>query len=312
MDAITTQEKPTIYFIGVSTRQSAIMTVFPQWSDILGLGAQIVGCDAPIHAPDETYQRIVQHIRTDPQSMGALITTHKIDLYQSTRHLFDRLDPYARLCGEVSCISKRGKELWGHAKDPISSGLSWDHFVPINHWQQHDGEVLCFGAGGAAIAISVHLAEQAKSTSHPRKFTAVDISQARLDQLRRIHKQIDTPLLFDYFLTNSAAENDQLLVSIPRGSMVINATGLGKDRPGSPISDSTLFPEYGLVWELNYRGDLPFLHQAKQQAGKQHLIVEDGWMYFIHGWTQVIAEVFHLNLTREVLQRLVETASYGN
>jgi hypothetical protein len=26
------------------------------------------------------------------------------------------------------------------------------------------------------------------------------------------------------------------------------------------------------------------------------LTIEDGWVYFIHGWTRVIAEVFHLDI----------------
>ena len=32
--------------------------------------------------------------------------------------------------------------------------------------------------------------------------------------------------------------------------------------------------------------------------------VEDGWLYFIHGWTQVITQVLHFDLTPELLQRL--------
>ena len=56
-----------------------------------------------------------------------------------------------------------------------------------------------------------------------------------------------------------------------------------------------VFPEGGVAWELNYRGDLVFLDQARrQQAARAASQVEDGWTYFLHGWTQVIAEVFHL------------------
>jgi len=29
--------------------------------------------------------------------------------------------------------------------------------------------------------------------------------------------------------------------------------------------------------------------------------VEDGWTYFIHGWTQVIAEVFHIDIKGDAL-----------
>jgi shikimate 5-dehydrogenase len=78
--------------------------------------------------------------------------------------------------------------------------------------------------------------------------------------------------------------------------MVINATGLGKDRPGSPLTDSVEYPENGIAWDFNYRGDLIFLEQAKAQKESKTLSVEDGWVYFIHGWTRVIAEVFHIDI----------------
>jgi hypothetical protein len=37
----TACERPTLYFIGVSTRNSSIMRVFPRWADILGIDADI-------------------------------------------------------------------------------------------------------------------------------------------------------------------------------------------------------------------------------------------------------------------------------
>ena len=51
-----------------------------------------------------------------------------------------------------------------------------------------------------------------------------------------------------------------------------------------------------LVWEFNYRGDLIFLRQARVQQATRNLTVEDGWIYFVHGWTRVIADVFEVNI----------------
>ena len=56
------------------------------------------------------------------------------------------------------------------------------------------------------------------------------------------------------------------------------------------------FPKAGLAWELNYRGDLVFLRQARAAAARQKLTVEDGWVYFLHGWTRVIADVFDVDI----------------
>ena len=298
-----------MYFIGVTTTRSSIMRVFPEWSDILGLGAAIVGYDAPIHAPAETYRFIVRHIKEDPLSMGALVTTHKIDLLEATHDLFDYLDPYAELCGEVSCISKRDGRLEGYAKDPISSGVAWQAFVEPGHWGRTDGHVMCIGAGGAAVAISVYMAGLPEPVDRPQKFIIVNRSQPRLDTLQRIHARLNTDITFEYILNEDPARNDEIMASLPPGSMVINATGMGKDRPGSPVTDEGLFPEDGLIWELNYRGELGFLRQAERQAERRNLTVEDGWVYFVCGWSEAIAEVFHLELTPELFLELDRAAT---
>ncbi len=39
-----------------------------------------------------------------------------------------------------------------------------------------------------------------------------------------------------------------------------------------------------------------FLDQARAQSDARALRVEDGWIYFVHGWTQVIAEVFDIDI----------------
>src|SRR5699024_8789033 len=98
-----------------------------------------------------------------------------------------------------------------------------------------------------------------------------------------------------------------LLGQLPPGSLVINATGLGKDRPGSPLPDVPL-PTGAIVWELNYRGSLEFLAQARAQQAERDLTVVDGWRYFIHGWTQVIADVFDLEMTPQIVAELSAAA----
>ncbi len=298
-----------MYFIGVTTTRSSIMHVFPQWSDILKLGAQIVGYDAPIHAPAETYRAIVRHIKEDPLSMGALVTTHKIDLLEAARDLFDELDPFAQLCGEVSSISKVNGRLIGHAIDPISSGLAWEAFVKQGYWGRTNAHVLCLGAGGSAVAISVYLANRPDLADRPRRLIVVNRSQGRLESLRQIVTKLDTDIEFEYIHNSDPVKNDAIMASLPAGSMVINATGMGKDTPGSPITDDGLFPQDGIAWELNYRGELDFLHQAERQVNSRGVYVEDGWAYFVHGWTQVVAKVFHLTLTPELFAELDRAAS---
>ena len=77
---------------------------------------RLVGHDLPIHAPREQYRDLVRRIKSDEHARGALITTHKIDLFEACRDMFDAVDQYARLCGETSCLAKRGGQLLAFAK----------------------------------------------------------------------------------------------------------------------------------------------------------------------------------------------------
>ena len=121
---------PTFYFIGVTTSKSSIMKVFPLWMKVLGREEVVIeGIDCEIHDDPEAYRQAVAQIKYDPLSLGALVTTHKIDLLTAARDMFDYLDPYAQITDEVSSISKLDGRLEGHAKDPITSGLSLDAII---------------------------------------------------------------------------------------------------------------------------------------------------------------------------------------
>ncbi|MBU2937157.1 MULTISPECIES: shikimate dehydrogenase family protein [Pacificibacter] len=289
--------KPTFYFIGVTTGQSSIMTVFPKWADHLGLGdVHMQGIDMPPHDTSQNYRDVVNFIKTDPLSCGALVTTHKLDLFAAARDLFDEIDPHAALMAETSCLSKRDGKLICHAKDPVSSGLSIDGFLPPNHFATTGAEVFSMGAGGSTIALTWHLMQQSRGQNRPSRIVVSNRSQSRLDHIRQIHEQLDTDIPCDYVLAPTPEDNDAVLGLLKPRSLVINATGLGKDAPGSPLTFDAQFPKNAVVWELNYRGDLVFLDQANAQHDTKSLQIEDGWTYFIHGWTQVIAEVFDVDI----------------
>ena len=282
--------KPTMYFIGVTTTKSSIMKLYPLWAEVLGIGTtEIKGIDVEIHADPQVYRDVVEFIKKDELSMGALVTTHKIDLYNAAKDIFDCVRPYAEIFGELSCIAKKDGRLEASAKDHISSGLSMEAFVPKGYWKKHGGEAFIMGAGGAAIAISSNLLNKDKGDDVPSKLIISNRSQARLT---KINRSVDV----EFHLTPEPEQNDAILSKMKPHSLVINATGLGKDRPGSPLTDSCTFPENSLIWELNYRGELDFMHQALRQKDEKHLHVEDGWIYFIHGWTQVIGEIFDIDI----------------
>ncbi|WP_449415026.1 shikimate dehydrogenase family protein [Ochrobactrum teleogrylli] len=289
--------QPTLYFIGVTTGKSSIMKVFPAWAEFLGLkDAVIKGIDFKLHDDPEAYREAVEFIRNDPLSLGALVTTHKIDLFHACRDMFDVIDPHALLMDETSCISKKDGKLICHAKDPISSGLAIDGFLGADYFERTGTDLFSMGAGGSTIAITWHLMRKSRGKNVPARIIVSNRSQHRLDEIKRIHAEVASDVAVEYILAPRPEDNDAVLNSLKPGSFIINATGLGKDAPGSPLSNATVFPEKSVVWDLNYRGNLVFLDQARAQEQAKSLNVVDGWTYFIHGWTQVIAEVFHIDI----------------
>jgi len=306
---LKTQDRPTMYFIGVTTAKSSIMKVFPLWMEALGHpGARIEGMDLKLHDEPQNYRNAVAQIKYDPLSMGALVTTHKINLLDAARDMFEYLDPYAVICGEISSISKNNLQIEGHAKDPITSGLSLDSILGEGYFGRTGGEVLCLGAGGSTTAIILHLAQKRDPRDRPRRMVIVNRSPGRLEQLKTMAAALGSDIGFEYHLNVRSEYNDALMAKLPPASIVINATGMGKDLPGSPITDKGQFPMDGIAWELNYRGELEFLHQALSQHESRRLTVEDGWLYFMHGWTQVISQVFHCPIEGEVFDKLAQMA----
>ena len=294
-------------FVGVSTGSSSIMTVFPLWADILGLPTRtLVGHDLPLDATPAQYRALVEQIRDDPHHRGALVTTHKMNVYAAASDLFDELDPFAVSCAEISSIAKRGTRLSGRAKDPITVDLALNDFLPSDHFARTGAEVVILGAGGSGTALSWALSERDDA---PSRITVTARDDDKLEHLREVHRQHGTREgLIEYVRTDTVQDAAAIVAASAPGSVIVNATGLGKDRPGSPLPDDVVFPENAYVWEFNYRGTLEFLHQARAQQDARSLHVVDGWRYFIHGWSQVVADVFEIALTAEVVEQLAAAA----
>ena len=303
-------QRPTFYFIGVTTGQSSAQRIFPRWMEVLGRPeVQLRGVDCKIHDDPARYRQIVTEIKEDPLALGGLITTHKIDLLDAAHDLVDQLGPYAQICDEISCLSKRNGQLWGHATDPIADGRALDAITGNGYFGRTGGELLCLGAGGAAAALALYLIDKNDGADRPAHFHFVDIDQARLERVQAMIGGLDSSIHFTYLCHQQATQNDVVLAQLPPGSVVINATGMGKDRPGSPIIDAACFPQEAIVWELNYRGERQFLQQALAQQSARQLTVADGWDAFLYGWTSVIAQVLDLEIDQATFDRLAEIAA---
>ena len=228
---------PTLHFIGVTTGQSAIRTIFPRWAERLGLGpCALHGMDFPLHASPAAYRAGVRFIREDPLSYGALVTSHKIDVLHHCRDLFDTLVSPADILGEVGCLSKRDGRLVGHAMDAVSGALALEALVPGGHWETTRAAACIIGAGGACLALSTLLLDPERGGNIPARVIVSDCHPDRLAVARSVHARLPLRHPIRYVHTPRAEDNDRLVAALPPGSLVVNATGLGKDAPGSPVT----------------------------------------------------------------------------
>ncbi len=127
---IINKERPTFCFVGVTTSKSSIMKVFTRLAEALEYPEVVLeGIDHVLHDEPTAYRQTVAQIKFDPLSLGALVTAHKIDILETAEDMFDLLHSSAKITGEISCISKQGDLLAGHAKDPLTAGLSLDSIL---------------------------------------------------------------------------------------------------------------------------------------------------------------------------------------
>ncbi|MBK8047341.1 MAG: hypothetical protein IPK16_09615 [Anaerolineales bacterium] len=75
---------------------------------------------------------------------------------------------------------------------------------------------------------------------------------------------------------------------------------MGKDSPGSPITDAGRFLSM-VAWELNYRGELEFLHQAERHRRCAGCTSKMAGAIFCFGWSQVISRSLAIDIHRRRL-----------
>jgi len=267
----------TIQFIGVSTGGSLIHTAFPRWARVLGLEASVVGVDVPRGSGAERLRAALAAMRADEDCLGAVVTSWKSVLYRSAANAFDELDPVAVDCGEVNAVRHANGRLLGFARDPISVGRVVDGI-----WPDRDADLLCIGSGGTAVALAKHLLARGQRG----RLRFLDRDPAQTAHFREIVPSVEAV----------AAEGpyDALVAEARLGTLIVNATGAGKDREGSPVTDGVEFPRECVFWDLNYRGELRMLDAARAQADARGLGVHDGKSLFCHGWAAALTAVLDL------------------
>ncbi|MBB5790070.1 shikimate dehydrogenase [Jiangella mangrovi] len=284
-----------VAFVGVDTSGSRIHQEFPAWAARLGRPEWVLrGVDLPTTTPAATYRDLVDAIAANPQIAGAVVTSHKLRLYRAAAARLRSIDAFAELTLEVNALARRddgvgGGVVDGFARDPLALAAVVHRLDPAGR------DVVVYGAGGAGTALL--LALTLDESRRPRTITVIDSDDGALAAFRATADRCG--LLDDrlHLLAAGDGDSDSATTRIPEHALVVNATGLGKDRPGSPLPPGTVLPASATAWDFNYRGDLTFLADARAQGAT----AVDGWDYFVAGWAAALTAIAGVPFTAGML-----------
>jgi shikimate 5-dehydrogenase len=282
---------PLVVFVGVSTGGSLAHAVFDRWAAALDRPWQLRGLDLPVDTPPETYRRLLSAVRGNAAVEGAVVTAHKLRLYRACADDITLGDDAVAVTREVNTLSSAGGLVRGYARD----ALALAHVLPPA------ADVLCLGAGGAGTALLLALRDRGTVSA-----TFADTSPEALDDLGAVADRAGANgVRLSYVPVEGPDDCDALVAGPPAPQLVVNATGLGKDAPGSPVTDRAPFGPSTLAWDFNYRGGLEFLRQAAAGGAR----TMDGWDYFVAGWTGCLTAIAGVPFTTGVLADFAAAAA---
>ena len=301
---------PDLYlFIGISTAGSSVHGAFPVWAPLVAPDSVLRGVDLPEDAPTDQFHRLVRAMRDNPHVHGAVVTSHKLRLYRAIDDLLDQVDPLVEITHEINSLDTRNGGISGYARDAQSLDIVLD--TTGTETPRPDRAVTCIGAGGSAIALMLAMGLDIRATmtsgrAVPRAgatrrgpLTILGRRKAALDEIRQVQERANLENMELALVLASDPEQVAREVRRAAGTVIVNATGLGKLAPGSPLPGPDVFPEGTLAWDFNYRGPLTFLEQARLAT----IATVDGWDYFVAGWAAGLAAVTGNDLTIELFDR---------
>ncbi len=293
-------------FIGVSAKTSAVNNLFPLWMNALGVSAELEVIDMPLSSSPYRYTNLLQNLKADSAVSGVLITTHKTSVFEAARAGVDELTGRAAKLCEIGFLLRRPDGvLIGDAPDVIVGEMALERLL-AGAFRKSCNSAVILGAGGAGVALTSILLDD-KS-----KFRTVILTEINSERVTRVTQVFAGEIASGQVNLVTSCDADRttaLIEDQPDGALIINATGMGKDRPGSPVSSDVRFPLHATVWELNYRGALRFLELAKNQERERHLRVADGWYCFVCGWSYVLSVAFGLDWGEEIVKKFEEIAT---
>ncbi len=283
-------KKPTVYLVGVQPLPQNLLDVLPKWARRFGHRSTAIVSIAAGSEPNAAgYQGFVDFLRDEYNAVGVILMSHADAMFEHTRDLFDELDGDTELLGEIGVVVRSPGRLAGLAPAKSAALQAYEHVFGSDSEPE---EALIIGASGPARALALALSSSA-GESGPRRVTLTTLDGKSMTDMRQRISDLpedQCPILRHI---ESQLEHDRLVTLLPPGSLVVNATRQTDENTVSPVGEAALFPQNGLVWDLEAVGiSSPFLDKARHQRSARGLRLADGPAFHQYQWLGATAAVF--------------------
>jgi shikimate dehydrogenase len=171
-------------------------------------------------------------------------------------------DLLVALAREINCLDLRTRSA-GSARDVMA--LDAVLAVDADSMLRDVPSIACIGAGGSATALLLALGVYVETTlasgvarlagARRPHLTIVGRTQESVDAIDRVHPRVGIPAeAVSLVRARRAGAVGEIVRTPAAGSFVINATGLGKTTPGSPLPGPWAFPDSAVAWASTTAG----------------------------------------------------------
>lgn len=278
--------KPTAYLVGDPPLPDDLLEAIPKWARRFGhRSTAIEAVEAPLDSDAAGYRAFVEFLRDEYHAVGAMMVSHATSLFDHAGQSFDEIDGEAALLGEIGVAVRAPGTL--SARAPAKEAAQ-QAYAQIFGDTGDATEALIIGGTGPARALALALSHSGyqrvtlttldgKSMTDMRQRVAA-LPEDRRPTLRHIESQL---------------EHDRLVTLLPPGSLVAKASGPATPDTPSPVGSAALFPQNGMVWDLDAVGlGSPFLDKAREQRRARGLQLADGPLFHQYQWIAAAAALF--------------------
>lgn len=244
---------PRAFIIGHPVKHSRSPLIHGTWLKTYGLAGSYEAIDT--FTPE--LPALFARLRAGEFKGGNVTIPLKLDVL---RHC-DTVDPLARQIGAVNTLLTLHGKVFGFNTDYMGFLANLDQGAP--GWDKDLGEVIVLGAGGAARAVLVALAQRGARTIHILNRTP----ETAIETARS---------LAGPFIPHGLEAFAGLA---PRASLVVNTTSVGMDNTRFEGLDLLLLPAHAVVTDIVY---VPLVTPLLADAAARGLRTVDGLGMLLH------------------------------